>query len=163
MATAGMLLVGIIVGAGLAFGTLYATGSLNAKTATQTVTITGTVVSSVTIIVTTTVSSAPPGGYTVTSIITVLNSSIPHSIVSGTISMENTGTASTNANGLTLTYGGATCTPVITATEITAGGGVISVPITATGTCTAGIAGEAYSGSVALSNGGQVPFIGTFS
>jgi hypothetical protein len=163
MATAGMLLVGMIVGAGLVFGALYATGTLPAKTATQTVSITGTVVSSVTTTMTTTVTSIPSNGYTVTAIVSVVNTSIPHSILSGTISIENTGTTNTDTNGLSLSYGGASCTPVITVTELTAGAGVISVPITSIGNCVAGVAGEAYTGSVALSNGGQVPFSGTFT
>jgi hypothetical protein len=93
-----------------------------------------------------------------------VTSQLPHTLVSATgIQASDTGTANVVAYNLTLTYGGVTCNPTITVTTLTAGGGTVAIPITAIGTCVSGVVGEAYSGNIALSYGGLVPFSGTFS
>ena len=102
-------------------------------------------------------------GFTSTANVSVTLSNIPHGIVTANqLTATNTGTANTMVNSMTLTYGGVTCSPTITATQITAGAGAIIIPITALNTCVAGTVGESYVGNLALSNGGQVPFSGTF-
>jgi len=83
-----------------------------------------------------------------------------------TILLINTGTSNTNANGMTLTYAGQTCAPTITGAPVQVTAGVApGITLTVTvGACTiASNAGEAYSGMISLSNGGQVPFSGIFS
>jgi len=83
-----------------------------------------------------------------------------------TMLLLNTGTSNTNANGLTLTYGGQSCAPAITGAPVAVTAGVapgVSLTITV-GSCTvASTAGESFSGLVSLSNGAQVPFSGQFS
>ncbi len=82
-----------------------------------------------------------------------------------TVIVANQGSANVNANSITLTYGGVTCTPTVGALPlpIPATGAQTSLTITALGTCLAGVSGQAFSGQVQLANGGQVPFSGTFS
>jgi len=83
-----------------------------------------------------------------------------------TILLLNTGTSNTNANGLTLTYSGQTCAAAITGSPVTITAGVapgITLTVTAGACATASTAGQAYSGTISLSNGGQVPFSGLFS
>jgi len=81
-----------------------------------------------------------------------------------TVYFQNIGTSNANVNSLTLTYGGTTCVPAFgNAVQIPATGTSTPVTLTGVGTCAAGTAGEAFVGSAALSNGGQVPFSGTFS
>jgi len=81
----------------------------------------------------------------------------------------NTGTSNTLANSVSLTWGGQTCSPVITLGPIQLTAGVspgVSIPLTAaSGSCATVVstAGEAFTGIVYLSNGGQVPFSGTFT
>ena len=104
------------------------------------------------------------GSFTSSATVSVVQASLPHGVVSAAgLTAQNTGTSNTIANSVTLTYGGVTCAPTATATTITAGQGAIAVPSTALGTCAAGNAGEAFTGNIALSNGGQVPFSGIFS
>jgi len=80
----------------------------------------------------------------------------------GFVNFQNTGTSNVNGNSMTLTYGGQTCNAGITAAAITAGAAPASFTIGATCT-TAAASGEAFVGSLALSNGGQIPFSGVFS
>ena len=104
------------------------------------------------------------GSFTSSAQVSVTLSQLPHAIVSAAgLAAQNTGTSNAIANSLTLTYGGVTCSPTITATTITAGGGGIAIPITALNTCAASATGVAYSGTISMSNGAQVPFTGTFS
>jgi len=112
------------------------------------------------------------GSFTSSARVQVSTSSIVHGAAgigvappASTILLLNTGTSNTNANSLSLTYGGQTCAPAITGSPVAiAAGQAPGVSITITvGTCTvASTAGEAYSGLISLSNGGQVPFSGTF-
>jgi len=105
------------------------------------------------------------GSFTSSAKVQVSTSTLAHAIT-GSILALNTGTSNTNVNSITLTYGGQTCTPTITApTPATITAGVASgVSLTvAAGGCAAGTAGESYSGMLYLSNGAQVPFTGTFS
>jgi len=108
------------------------------------------------------------GTFTKTATVSAASTTITHGAAGVTASanavvLQNTGTANAIANSMSLTYGGQTCIPTITATTVTAGT-TVPVPITATGTCAlASTAGEAYTGSVSMSNGGSVLFTGTFS
>ena len=104
------------------------------------------------------------GSFTSSATVQVIQAPIPHALAIGNwVFAQNTGTSNTNVNSMTLTYGGVTCTPTITVTTVTAGAGSIPVPVTAAGTCVAGTSGEAFTGILFLSNGGQVPFSGQFS
>jgi len=84
----------------------------------------------------------------------------------GSVVALNTGTSNTNVNSMTLTYGGQTCAPAVTGAPVSVTAGAapgVTLTVTA-GTCAAVPAhGQAYTGSLALSNGGQVPFSGVFS
>jgi len=80
-----------------------------------------------------------------------------------TITFMNTGTSNANVNSLTLTYGGVTCAPTVASTQIPATGAQTGVTLATIGSCVAGAVGESFTGSAALSNGGQVPFSGVFS
>jgi len=103
------------------------------------------------------------GSFTSTARISVVSTSIPHGLAAGNwVSAQNTGTSNANVNSMTLTYGGVTCAPAITVTTVTAGS-TASVAVTGAGSCVAGSPGEAFVGSLALSNGGQVPFSGILS
>jgi flagellin-like protein len=105
------------------------------------------------------------GSFTSTARISVTSATIPDTPVSTTAApalyASNTGTSNAQVTAMTLTYGGVTCVPVVTATTITAGAGPTNI-VFAAGTCLAGTSGGAYVGSLSLSNGGQVPFSGTF-
>ena len=81
-----------------------------------------------------------------------------------TIYFMNTGTSNANVNSLSLTYGGTTCVPGMAAAGVTIGatGASVAVTLTGIGTCAAANPGQSFTGSAALSNGGQVPFSGTF-
>jgi len=175
-ATAGLLLVGIVVGAGLIFGTLYVTGSLPAKTTTQTVSVTATVVTSVTT-VTTTVTSTRFGsfaGYANVSAsavnvqaarsgtaLTVGACTATAAPFNDYIDAQNSGTANASITNLQITYGGATSGIALSNCPVIAGSSEY-VPITAIGTTTATV-GESFTGALTLGNGGSVPFSGTFS
>jgi len=109
-------------------------------------------------------------GFTSTARVTVISTSLVHGTLAagptGSIAVQNTGTSNTNANGMTLTWGGSTCTPGMTVTAVTAGVASVTLTITGVGTCaamsSASVTGEAFTGSVQLANGGQVPFSGVF-
>jgi flagellin-like protein len=104
------------------------------------------------------------GSFTSTARVSVEQAALPHGIVSAAgLTVMNTGTSNTVVNSMTLTYGGVTCVPTITTTTATAGVSGIPVPITALGSCVAGSSGETFVGSLATSNGAQVPFSGVFS
>jgi len=112
------------------------------------------------------------GSFTSTAQVSVVSTSLNHAIFPAgctgagcEIGFQNTGTSNANVNSVTLTYGGATCVPASTHLPvlITAGAGAVQVIFTGVGTCAAGTAGEAFVGSAALSNGGQVAFSGVFS
>jgi len=110
-------------------------------------------------------------GFTSTARVTVISTSLVHGALAagptGSIAVQNTGTSNTNANSMTLTWGGSTCSPGMAVTAVTAGVASVTLTITGVGTCaamnSASITGEAFTGSVALANGGQVPFSGVFA
>ena len=113
------------------------------------------------------------GSFTSTARVQVVYPALSHTAgPTGSITFENVGTSNTNVNSVSLTYAGATCSPfsgpaanpaATAAVTITAGATSVTVYI-APNTCTAPAnAGIAFTGSAALSNGGQVPFSGTFS
>jgi flagellin-like protein len=106
------------------------------------------------------------GSFTSSARVQVSTPSLSHTIA-GTLLVLNTGTSNTNVNSMSLTYGGQTCAPAITApvpATITAGVAPGITLTVAAGACAAAaVAGEAYSGILYLSNGAQVPFTGQFS
>lgn len=107
------------------------------------------------------------GSFTSSAQVTVSSSSLAGGAVpAGTMLALNTGTSNANANSLTLTYGGQTCAAAIThaPVQITAGlSPGVTLTVTAGGCTVVPTHGEAYTGSLSLSNGAQVPFTGTFS
>jgi hypothetical protein len=108
------------------------------------------------------------GTFTSSATVQALNTALVHGATpTGSVYVQNTGTSNTNVNSMSVTYGGATCSPVINTGNpvlVTAGAGSTAVTISGAGTCTgASVSGEAYSGLLYLSNGGQVAFTGTFS
>jgi len=108
------------------------------------------------------------GSFTTSARVEVSYSSLAGGAVpAGSIVALNTGTSNTNANSLTLTYGGQTCTASIATSAslvLTAGAAPgVTLTVTAGGCTIAPSHGEAFVGSLALSNGGQVPFSGVFS
>jgi len=82
----------------------------------------------------------------------------------GTITVMNTGSSNAAVNSISLTYGGQTCAAAITGSPvtITAGAGGVPLTITAGACATASTSGQAFTGNLALSNGGQVPITGLF-
>lgn len=111
------------------------------------------------------------GSFTSSATVSEVSTTLVHDAatpwMTGSVSVQNTGTSNTNVNSMSITYGGVTCSPQINAGAavlVTAGAGAVAVNLSGAGTCTvATTAGEAFSGSLALSNGGQVPFTGTFA
>jgi hypothetical protein len=174
MATVGLVVVGIMVGAGLVLVTLDATGTLSTRTVTQSLyTTTLVVTQTVTITVTVTPSATTVGQSQVT--VTTIN--IPHSlsttglaagctIIAGTngyVYLQNFGPAATTVNSLKFSYGGGTATVGLggAACGINSGG-AIYVQIAALNRGTPA-AGEQFNGTFALSNGTAVPFSGAFT
>jgi len=112
------------------------------------------------------------GSFTSTARISVASTAIVHSATTpgaaSSVLVINTGTSNANANALTLTFGGQTCTVLFGGPVVITAGTVPGVTLTltaASGTCAtvASVAGESFVGSIAMSNGGQVPFSGVFS
>jgi flagellin-like protein len=111
------------------------------------------------------------GSFTSSALVSVVNTSLVHGLLAagptGSVYASNTGTSNTNVNSMSLTWGGTTCQPGMTATTVTSGGGSVAIAITGVGTCgtmaSASLAGESFTGQLFLSNGGQAAFSGTFS
>lgn len=112
------------------------------------------------------------GGASSTANVTVSGVVLHAGATVGSISLLNTGTANTQAAAatpLTLNYGGASCTYATSAgpTTITAGAAAASVAIPAPALgvyCTGAtaVAGEAFTGSISLTNGAILTFSGNF-
>jgi len=80
-----------------------------------------------------------------------------------TIMAINSGSANADANGVTITYGGQTCSATIHNGPITMmAGSSTSLELKAGSCTTSSSTGQAFSGSLSLSNGAQVPFLGNF-
>jgi flagellin-like protein len=108
------------------------------------------------------------GSFTSSAQVSAINTALVHGTAlagpTGNVYVQNTGTSNANVNSMSLTFGGQTCSPTMAVTTVTAGAGSTTIAITGAGTCaTASVAGEAFSGLLSLSNGGQVPFTGTFA
>jgi len=180
VARAGLVIIGIVIGAGVAFGALYATGSMSARTVTQEVAQTDSVTNTVTqtntvanlVMVTTTLTTyTSAGGSVAYAQVSVLGTALAHGPLAtgptGSVYLRNTGTLNTIAENMTLFWGSRTCSPGVTATQVTEGVGSVAFTITGAGTC-AGMApasspGEAFTGLIALSDGDLVQFSGVFS
>jgi len=180
VARTGLVIIGIVVGAGLAFGALYATGSMSTRTITQDVAQTSSVTETVTqtntlanvVMVTTTLttytSAQWSSGYAQVS---VIGAALVHGPLAtgptGAIYLQNTGTLNTVAENMTISWGGHTCSPVVTATQVTEGVGSVAFTIAGVGTCasmaSASSPGEAFTGLVALTDGYLVQFSGVFN
>ena len=171
IAVALFLVVGIAIGAGLVFGTLYATGSISPRTvisvSTQLSIVTQSVTATETTTLTTTVTTASSESTVSTAVVTVNAVALVHGATpSGTLVAFNSGNANVNVNSVTLTYGGQTCQAAITGSPIVVTAGLapgVTLTVTAGSCATASVSGQAFTASLALSNGGQVPFSGTFS
>jgi flagellin-like protein len=87
----------------------------------------------------------------------------------GTITIQNTGTANAAIDSISLVYGGVTYTYTYTTTTapvVTAGSSyTLTLPLTGSSpwALAAATSGETFSGSLAASNGGSISFTGTFS
>jgi archaeal type IV pilus assembly protein PilA len=107
------------------------------------------------------------GSFTSTARVEVSSVALTHGATpSGTLLALNTGTSNTNVNSITLTYGGQTCVAAITGAPVTITAGVapgITLTVTAGACATASVSGQAVTGILSMSNGGQVPFSGTFA
>ena len=160
--TAAALVVGVVIGASIVFGALYASGSLPSKTTTITMTSTSTTLQ--TLIVTTTVTTTPPpSGFTSTAIVSTQVTSCVGATDVCTIALTNSGTASVQAIGCFMQLNGVSTPPEsFTPATVEAGGN-------ATVTCgppvavVAQAAGSQAFGSISLNNGGAVPFSGVWS
>jgi len=180
VARAGLVIIGIVIGAGLVFGALYATGSMSAGTVTLAVAQTDSVTETVTrtntvanlVMVTTTLTTyTSVGGSVGYAQVSVIGTALAHGPLAtgptGSIYLQNTGTLNTVAENMTLSWGSHTCSPGVTATQVTEGVGSVAFAITGAGTC-AGMAsasslGESFTGLIALSDGYLVQFSGVFS
>ncbi|MCL5672973.1 MAG: type IV pilin, partial [Thaumarchaeota archaeon] len=98
---------------------------------------------------------------------TVITSASPGT---GTITIQNTGTANAAIDSITLVYGGITYTGTIATPPTVTAGSSLSLVLGTTGgsitwsaTPPAGTSGEAFSGSLGASNGGAISFTGTFT
>ena len=90
---------------------------------------------------------------------------------SGSLVAANVGTANVAINAITMTYGGQTCTPVISTAApwtVTADSSILlTFGATSAGHCgtvagTGPASGERFVGSLSLANGDSVQFTGTF-
>jgi len=111
------------------------------------------------------------GSFTSSARVSAVLPSIKGTTTVGSITFLNTGTLNAAVNSISLTYAGVTCSPfsgpaanpaATAPVTITAGTAPVTVYI-AQNACGASSTGVAFTGSAALSNGGQVPFSGTFS
>ena len=173
---AALLVVGILIGAGLIFTTLYISGNLGSKTVSGTATLTSTLTNTVTNNVINTVTSV------VTSIVTVsattpnggtaqVQASVTSCVADGTtgeicnLVLTNSGNANVLPTGsCSLTYGGRTWSGT-TATTVLAAGSSGSYACTSNGGTGQGsaVVGSQVTGSVILSNGGNALFSATAS
>jgi len=107
------------------------------------------------------------GSFTSTARVTVNAVALVHGATpTGTMVAYNSGTSNANANGITLTYGGQTCSAAITGSPVLITAGLapgVTLTITAGSCATASVGGQAVTGTLSMSNGAQVPFSGVFS
>lgn len=105
------------------------------------------------------------GSFTSTAQISVTTAALTStSGPAGKITFQNTGAANGAVNSITLTYGGQTCTPTVATLPLTVvAGSSAFVTVSATGCGTAPAAGQQFTGSASLSNGGVASFTGTFA
>jgi len=94
--------------------------------------------------------------------VSVISVSVNHSLLTGVLALSNTGTAAADVSGVTLTYGGTTCSPVASTATVVSGTSV-AISITGVGTCSASSSSTPYTGYVSLSNGEEATFAGVFT
>jgi archaeal type IV pilus assembly protein PilA len=99
------------------------------------------------------------GSFTHTATITATVTSCYATGLNCSITLSNTGTASANVIAGSISYGGVTYTLSGITGTVTAGS---TLPVSFTTGGAAASVGEAFTGSISLSNGGSVPFTGTF-
>ena len=108
------------------------------------------------------------GSFTSSAQVSVVNTALKDGTAAagptGTIGAQNTGTSNANINSVSLTFGGVTCSEAVaTPPTVTAGATYTLTLPSFANACPASSPGEAFTGSLAMSNGGQVPFSGLFS
>jgi hypothetical protein len=164
-----LLLFGIVAGAGLIFGTLYATGSLAQRTTTETTTVfvSTTQYLTTTLTLTTTVTSS---GVTVSSAqlsaqVTQCEAGTGTAANNNqcTVVLTNTGTANVAVTGGNEQIGGVTvaCNPAPSGTVPASGS--LSVTCLQASPTPAQTVGSQAIGSFTFSNGASVPFSGVWS
>jgi hypothetical protein len=94
--------------------------------------------------------------------VAVTSASINHTMLTGVLTLSNTGTGGTSATGVTLTYKGATCNPV-SSTAIVGSGATVAISITGLGNCAATGSSSPYMGYVSMGNGEEATFAGLFT
>jgi hypothetical protein len=159
--SAALLVLGVVIGAGLIFGTLYASGSLGqrtlVRTTTQVLTTTQTSTTSLFIVAVTSLQSAQ-----VSAQVTQCSHNA-NGTDSCTVTLTNSGTANTAATACFLSVSGVATQGTLTGPAKTS----IPASASATGACrvtaAAQTVGSQAVGSFSLSNGGSVPFSGTWS
>ena len=99
------------------------------------------------------------------STLTASCTTIPTATGTQYVTLVNSGTGSTAADLVTLTFGGNTYTAPLTAASCTIGasGSASSTLYVVLAGLTMGGSGTAYTGSVSLTNGGSPPFSGVFA
>ncbi len=78
------------------------------------------------------------------------------------VELKNTGSAAASVLSMTVSYYGAPETIAAPAGCTVAVGGITYITVTGLGGTVAANAGDSFQGSVSLSNGAPVPFVGTF-
>jgi hypothetical protein len=94
--------------------------------------------------------------------VSVTSVSINHTLLTGVLTLSNTGTATTLATGITLTYSGTTCSPVAS-TAVVGSGATVAISITGLGTCAATGSSSPFMGYVSMGNGEEATFAGLFT
>lgn len=102
------------------------------------------------------------GSFTSTAQISATSAVLTASTVAGTVTFQNTGAANGAVNSISLTYSGQTCTLTATFPQTVTAGSTLAIAVSAGGCSTTAVGGQQFTGSAALSNGGQASFAGTF-
>jgi flagellin-like protein len=92
--------------------------------------------------------------------------SAPSTSTNGYLQLTNTGTASTVASTVSMTYGGTTYSVALTGAAlctVPSGGSMYVSITTATGYAAVANSGQQFTGFVVMSNGAQVVYTGVFS
>ena len=169
---AAILIVGIMVGAALIFGTLYATGSLSPRTTTETSSVMVTTVSTFTTVSTltlvTTVNFSSSETFTSGQNMQLIGTTCVHGAAATAycqLQLTNTGEASAAVVGCSIYGASATSAPTLAhaqagtqATVVVVAGTTSANPVTVYCAGPALTAGAAVSGSLAVASGSPLAF-----